>query len=94
MPFAYPLCEQRLRALDCRPVPYREGSGLFVTDNGNYILDCQIRPLDNAPQLEAEIRAIPGVVGTGLFLKMADIVLVGDQAGFRLIEERRRPHPM
>ena len=39
--------------------------------------------------LEARIRAIPGVVGTGLFLGMADVVLVGDEQ-FRLKEERRR----
>jgi hypothetical protein len=32
---------------------------------------------------------IPGVVGTGLFLGMAETVLVGDRDTFRLIEERR-----
>jgi hypothetical protein len=37
-----------------------------------------------------DIRAIPGVVGTGLFLGMADTVLVGDRNDFRFIEERRR----
>jgi ribose 5-phosphate isomerase len=37
-----------------------------------------------------DIRAIPGVVGTGLFLGMADTVLVGDRNDFRLVEERRR----
>src|SRR6516164_8734640 len=45
-PFALPLCERRLGELGCRPVPFppREGkgSGLFLTDNGNHILDCQI----------------------------------------------------
>jgi ribose 5-phosphate isomerase A len=90
VPFALALCERRLRDLGCRPVPYRQGDGLFVTDNGNHILDCQIDPIQDAPQLEAAIRAIPGVVGTGLFLGMADTVLVGDRNDFRLIEERRR----
>jgi ribose 5-phosphate isomerase len=37
-----------------------------------------------------DIRAIPGVVGTGLFLGMADTVLVGDRNDFRMIEEKRR----
>jgi len=41
-------------------------------------------------RLENEIRAIPGVVGTGLFLGMADTVLVGDRNDFRMIEERQR----
>jgi ribose 5-phosphate isomerase A len=101
-PFALPLCEARLRELGCRPVPYLaplaysgerdrdEGGALFVTDNGNHILDCQIDPIPDAHRLESDIRAIPGVVGTGLFLDMADTVLVGDRSDFRLIEERRR----
>jgi ribose 5-phosphate isomerase A len=89
-PFALPLCELRLSELGCRPAPYRQGNGLFVTDNGNHIVDCQIDPIPDAPRLEMDIRAIPGVVGTGLFLGMAETVLVGDRDHFRLIEERRR----
>jgi len=103
-PFALPLCERRLGELGCRPVPYPsplpvslggergsgEGGGLFVTDNGNHILDCQIDPIPDAARLELDIRAIPGVVGTGLFLGMTDTVLVGDRNSFRLIEEKRR----
>src|SRR5262249_55339566 len=92
IPFGLPLAERRLRELDCRPIPYREGDGLFVTDNGNHILDCQIRSIPDARRLEMDIRAIPGVVDTGLFLGMAETVLVGDRNAFRLIEERRRGH--
>jgi ribose 5-phosphate isomerase A len=89
-PFALPLCERRLAEHGCRPVPdVREGR-LFVTDNGNHILDCQVEPIADAPRLELDIRVIPGVVGTGLFLGMADTVLVGEQSNFRLIEEKRR----
>lgn len=90
MPFALPLCERRLLELGCRPVPYLEGGEPFVTDNGNHILDCEIAPIRDAARLEADIRAIPGVVGTGLFLAMADTVLVGDRNDFRMIEERKR----
>jgi ribose 5-phosphate isomerase A len=89
-PFALVLCERRLGELGCRAIPFRRGNDLFVTDNGNHILDCQIEPIENASRLELDIRAIPGVVGTGLFLEMADIVLVGGRNDFRLIEERRR----
>ena len=62
----------------------------LTTDNGNYIIDCAIGPIENPTALETDIRAIPGVVGTGLFVGMADVVLVGDGDDFRLIEERRR----
>ena len=90
MPFALPLCERRLSDLGCQPVAYRDGTDLFVTDNGNHILDCHIDPIPDAHRLELDIRAIPGVVGTGLFLGIADTVLVGDRHNFQLIEERRR----
>ena len=90
VPFALPLCERRLRDLGCEPVPYFRGGSLFITDNGNHILDCQIDPIPDASRLEMDIRAIPGVVGTGLFLAVADTVLVGDRNDFSFIEERRR----
>jgi len=90
-PFALPLCERRLRQLGCQPVPYVRGNGLFVTDNGNHILDCRIDPIADATRLEMDIRAIPGVVGTGLFLGMANTILVGDRNDFRMVEERKRP---
>jgi ribose 5-phosphate isomerase A len=90
VPFALPLCQRRLSALACRGVPYQQGNALFVTDNGNHIIDCQIEAIRDPVRLELDIRAIPGVVGTGLFLGMADTVLVGERNTFRLIEERRR----
>ena len=92
LPFALPLCLRRLRDLGCDPVPYEEGGQLFVTDNGNHILDCAVEPIPDPPAFEAHARAIPGVVGTGLFLGMADTVLVGDDA-FRLVAEKRRRGP-
>ena len=61
-----------------------------MTDNGNHILDCRIAPITDATRLEQDIRAIPGVVGTGLFLGMADTVLIGNRSDFRMIEERQR----
>jgi ribose 5-phosphate isomerase A len=90
MPLALPLCERRLRQLGCGPVLYLRDGHQFLTDNGNYILDCRIDPIADAPRLEMDIRAIPGVVGTGLFLGMADTVLIGDRNDFRFIEEKTR----
>jgi ribose 5-phosphate isomerase A len=93
IPFALPLCVQRLHELDCFPAPCVQDGRLFVTDNGNHIIDCGITPLGDALQLERDLCAIPGVVGTGLFLGMAETVLVGDRNDFGLIEERNRPAP-
>ncbi len=90
VPFALSLCEKGLGELGCQPTLWREGSHTLSTDNGNYILDCVVGPIADPARLESNIRAIPGVVGTGLFLGMADTVLVGDGNGMALVEERRR----
>ena len=68
----------------------RQASGApLVTDNGNYIFHCGTGPIERPTELEARIVAIPGVVGTGLFLGMTDMVLV--QRGPQLeIHEYRR----
>ncbi len=92
VPFAVPLCRERMTRLGCTPVLYEENGAPFVTDNGNHILDCKIAPIRHPEQLEEALRAIPGVVGTGLFLGMADTVLVGDDH-FNLVAERQRTIP-
>lgn len=88
--FALPLCEPRLRELGYRPILFRRDDKPFVTDNGNYILDCGVDPIADPSGLERELRAIPGVVGTGLFLGMANTVLIGTGVDFQLREERHR----
>jgi ribose 5-phosphate isomerase A len=87
VPFALPLCRRRLSDLGYPAVPRVKGKGLFLTDNGNHVLDCQITALANPASCDREIRAIPGIVETGLFLNMADVVLVqnGD-----LVDTRRK----
>jgi ribose 5-phosphate isomerase A len=91
LPFGLPLVEKRLRQLGCHPIRWMDDGQLLMTDNGNYILDCTVAPIVNPGRLESQIRAIPGVVGTGLFVGMADVVLIGGDDDFQLIEEKRRP---
>jgi ribose 5-phosphate isomerase A len=90
VPFARPLCERRLAALGLRPVLDVRDGRPFVSDNGNHILDCGTGPIDDPVGLERELRAVPGVVGTGLFLGVAQTVLVGD-GNWNLVKELTRP---
>lgn len=85
IPFAAGFCTRRLAALGCRPqVRLTDEARLpFVSDSGNYILDCGIDPIPAPAELEEAIRAIPGVVGTGLFLGIAERVLVGEAGSVR-----------
>jgi ribose 5-phosphate isomerase A len=89
--FAAGPCRRRLVALGYPPRLRANGSEPVVTDNGNLIYDCQVQPIDDPAALDAEIRAIPGVVGTGLFLGMTTAVLLWD--GERCHTLTRPPSP-
>lgn len=90
VPFGVAATCRHLQALGLKPQQRLTNSQPLVTDNGNWIVDCGTEPIANPAELEAGIRAIPGVVGTGLFLGMADVVLVqrGEQ-----VEELVQPKP-
>jgi ribose 5-phosphate isomerase A len=91
IPFAVPLARTRLRELGLDPVLHQNESGLVLSDNCNAILDCGLGPIDDPHRLEQQVRGVPGVVATGLFLGMAHTVLIGDETrNFELIEERQR----
>lgn len=73
LPFAAGLVEARL---DERGIAVRKRRG-GATDNGNLILDCEVSRRGDARRAHDLVSAIPGVLGTGLFLRPADLVLVG-----------------
>jgi ribose 5-phosphate isomerase A len=53
----------------------------FITDNGNYILDCYFKEIKNTSQLNITLNLIPGVVDNGLFVNMADAIIIGRSIG-------------
>jgi ribose 5-phosphate isomerase A len=48
----------------------------YLTDNGNLILDAEVDSILDPAALDRDLLAIPGVLGTGLFVGMADAVVV------------------
>ena len=57
----------------------------FITDNGNYILDCTFGSIPDAKALAAQLGGIPGVVEHGLFIDIATLALIGGEAGVRVM---------
>lgn len=88
VPFGVPFVVPRLERLGLRPVVRRRSAGEpFETDNGNAVLDCGTGPIADAAALHRAVRDLPGVIDTGLFLEVADLVLVADGGG---VQELRR----
>ncbi len=82
---ALPLVQRKLEALGLHPSlrPARNGTGPWITDEGNVILDCHCGAIPDPEKTAAEIRAIVGVVEHGLFLKMATLALVAGEDGVK-----------
>ena len=74
--------EARLR-VDAHGEPTR-------TDSGHWILDAALGPVVDLDGLAGRVRSVPGVVDCGLFVGMADTVLVADDDG-RVREVRPTP---
>lgn len=86
VPFALTPARRQIAALGFDPEPRARDGALYVTDNGNYILDCKTGPLADAAAMDVALHAIPGVAGTGLFIKRAHVILIQD--GDQIIERR------
>jgi ribose 5-phosphate isomerase A len=76
VPFARGFVARKLAALGLTPAVRTVGGAPFRSDNGNLILDCGLETLDDPQRLDKALRAIPGVVGSGLFLGLNPTVLV------------------
>ena len=62
---------------------------LFLTDNGNLVLDATINGHEDLPELAMELNDIPGVIDHGLFIDEADTILIENEDG--TIERLDRP---
>ena len=80
---ALPLVQPKLAALGLNPKlrQAKSGAGPYLTDEGNYILDCACGRIDDPQKTAAAIRGIVGVVEHGLFLGMATLALVAGEDG-------------
>jgi ribose 5-phosphate isomerase A len=53
-------------------------AGPVITDQGNLVIDVKFDRIDNPAELEKTLNNIPGVLENGLFVGVADLVLVGE----------------
>ena len=67
----------------------KDGEGPLVTDGGNYILDSKCKKIPNPAETALALSQIPGVMEHGLFIDLADIIVVGEADHARVIELSR-----
>ncbi|MCR8843312.1 ribose-5-phosphate isomerase RpiA [Paenibacillus sp. SC116] len=79
--FGHEVTINKLRDLGCEARLRKVDNKTFVTDNGNYIVDCHFSHIDAPQELHNKLNLIPGVVDNGLFVNMTRQVIVGYRNG-------------
>ena len=92
LPFAIALVKQKIAAMGGKPI-VREGKGKLgpvITDNGNAVIDVYFGEIKNPAELAVKAKMIPGVVETGFFINLTDIVYIGSVDKVEKIETPRK----
>jgi ribose 5-phosphate isomerase A len=89
LPFAAPFAMRKISEIGGKPI-LREGKGKVgpvITDSGNVIIDAYFGPIHKPEQLMHKLNELPGILETGLFVKMADTAYIGTAVG---VEKKTR----
>ncbi len=86
--FAHEATVRRLQGFGCTPKLRKRDGELFVTDNGNYIVDCKFSRIDDPAKMECALNLVPGVVDNGLFVGLTHKVIVASEKGTRTLEKK------
>lgn len=77
---------KKLKDRNLNPVIRIKDNKPFITDAGNFIVDLHLGVINEPMELNRELKTITGVVETGLFLNLVDIVIVGQGIGIRMVK--------
>lgn len=89
VPFGWEVTAAKIERFGCEPIRRKSGDDVYVTDNGNYILDCKFDKIEEPQKLHEELISLVGVVETGLFINMASKVLVGQDGEVKVVDQSK-----
>lgn len=77
VPFGCEVTIKSIEKLGCKVKVRMSGEEVFITDNGNYIIDCQFDYIKDPIMLHHQLKSLTGVIETGLFCNMTDQLIIG-----------------
>ncbi|WP_138418092.1 ribose-5-phosphate isomerase RpiA [Aquibacillus sediminis] len=86
VPFGWEVTATKIAKFGCEPIRRQSNNQPYVTDNGNYILDCPFEKILEPEKLHEDLLSIVGVVETGLFTNMTSKVLVAQEGEVKVVE--------
>ncbi len=86
VPYGWNITAKRIAVFGCEPVIRKQDEEVFISDNGNYILDCKFEKILDPKKLHQHLKAIVGVVETGLFVGVTDKVISCRSGSMEVLE--------
>ena len=77
IPFGYKRVFKIIDEMKLNPVIRKKNDDLYFTDSGNLIFDLHTGEIKDPVKLNEELKLINGIVETGLFINIADTIVVG-----------------
>ncbi|WNY25243.1 ribose-5-phosphate isomerase RpiA [Methanolapillus millepedarum] len=89
MPFGKELAVRQLKELGGKLVlrAAAKKDGPVITDNGNFVIDCDFGEIQNPKELAARISQIPGVVEHGLFMNVDEVVIGKSDGSIEILKK-------
>jgi ribose 5-phosphate isomerase A len=85
--FGWQTILDRLTEAGMMPKLRKSGNRPFVTDSGNYIVDCATAGIPDPAALEKSLAAIVGVIESGIFIALASTIIIGGANGVTFLEK-------
>jgi len=83
LPFGWQTQSKFLESLGAEVILRSGKSGVFRTDQGNFILDCRFGPLEHKEALVRRLEARAGIIEHGIWRGLATDVIVAGKRGVR-----------
>ena len=84
--FGWKATKKAIESLGCSTELRQIMNEVYLTDNANYLLDCDFDHIEEPEVLNESLLSIPGVIEHGLFINLVDEVIVGSRQGTITLE--------
>ncbi|WP_252502084.1 ribose-5-phosphate isomerase RpiA [Sporosarcina sp. Marseille-Q4943] len=86
--FGWELTAEKIAAIGGNPRLRMDEGKPFISNNGNYIVDCDFKKIANPEELHHQLKQMLGVVETGLFIGIADTIIIASKTDVKVIDKK------
>ena len=88
VPFGYKRVLRKFEEYNLNPILRKKDDEIYFTDSGNYIFDLHTEEIDDPAGLNDKLKLMNGVIETGLFLNIADTIIIGKNNSTEIINKK------